>query len=114
MPPRLATSVWVGALIRRVMAQGDFATVLKRGEPTAGAVLVIHRHRDTGRQSVYGRVTGASGESTWESLAEDSAIDDQRVADYIARQRRFDPDIWMIELDIVPVQRLIDVLTDSV
>ena len=37
----LSTDVWVGALIRRAELGGAFATVARKGDPRAGAVLVV-------------------------------------------------------------------------
>ncbi|MGZ8997436.1 MAG: DUF1491 family protein, partial [Allosphingosinicella sp.] len=39
--PRLASSVLVGALLRRAESEGGFGAVLAKGDPTAGAVVVI-------------------------------------------------------------------------
>ena len=39
--PRLATSVFVSALIRKAQSDGGFAAVLAKGDETAGSVLVV-------------------------------------------------------------------------
>jgi Protein of unknown function (DUF1491) len=39
--PRLAAHMLVSSLIRRANAQGDFATVLRRGDETAGNILIV-------------------------------------------------------------------------
>lgn len=41
MTPRLATSLYVNALIRRVHQSGGMAAVLCKGDVTAGALLLI-------------------------------------------------------------------------
>jgi len=43
--PRLASGVQISALKRLAEAEGDFATVLKKGDATSGAILLIGQVR---------------------------------------------------------------------
>ena len=45
MSARLASSLIVSALMQRAQAEGGFAAVLAKGDPNAGAVLVILTER---------------------------------------------------------------------
>ena len=99
--------VWVNALIRRVNAAGDFATVLHRGDGVAGSVVLVHRGPAEIRS--FQRLLGASGGYEWRVTASGDGVDD-----WIARQRKYDPDLWVIELDTPNPARFIDetIVTD--
>jgi len=103
---RLPTSVWVSGLIRRVQAAGGFATILHKGEATQGAVLVVSREKD-GQEQVFSRVLGADGQRNWAVMARTDPATLDKVTQYIVAQRRYDPDLWVVELDIVEAQRFI-------
>ena len=45
MTPRLATGIYVNALIRRVNQSGGMAMVLAKGDETAGALILITREK---------------------------------------------------------------------
>lgn len=90
--------------MRRVSAAGDFATVLYRGDDIAGSVVIVHRNRDGGQRALT-RITGPDG-TRWRVGATGEAIDP-----WIARQRGYDPDLWVIELDTPDLARFIDETT---
>ena len=101
MEARLAAVVRVNALIRQVQAAGDFATVLHRGDGVAGSIVLVHRYRGTVR--ALQRLLGASGAYEWRSMATADDVDS-----WVDRQRRYDPDLWVIELDTPNPARFID------
>lgn len=101
-PPRLAARTWTSALLRRVHAAGDFATVLHRGDDVSGSVALIHRARD-GSLRAYARILGPSGDYVWRTAAADA-----QVESWIHRQRGFDPDLWVVELDTPDLARFVD------
>ncbi len=93
--------MWTGALLRRVSAAGDFATVLHHGDDVAGSVILIHRERGT--QRALARAIGPDGSTVWQVAARGDSVND-----WVARQRRYDPDLWVIELDTPDLARFID------
>lgn len=93
----LSTDVWVGALIRRAELGGAFATVAQRGDARAGGVLVKTFDTATRRARIYSEAFGADGERLWIQPVESEAESD--IDDYAARQRRFDPDLWIVEIE---------------
>ena len=101
MEARLAAVVRVNALVRAVNAAGDFATVLHKGDGVAGSIVLVHRNR--GAVRALQRLLGASGSYEWRAMAADDAVDE-----WVARQRRYDPDLWVIELDTPNPARFID------
>ncbi len=105
LEPRLAAHVLVSAFIRRASAQGGFATILRKGDPTSGSVLLSCLIRGQ-NPIVYERFASIDGQTLWQkSLAEDSPSQDQ-VDEYLARRASRDPDLWLIELDTADQERL--------
>jgi len=104
MEPRLATSVLVSALVRRAEAEGGFAAVLARGDSTAGAVLVVLTEKGA-NPVVYERMLQPSGDYAWASAGPRASEKAEEVPALIARRRRSDPDLWVLELDIPSTER---------
>ena len=103
--PRLTSSVWVSAYLARLAQEGIYAHVAKKGDATAGAVAVKVAHMD-GRASFFTRVFGAEGGRVWEAQAEGAA--ETEVDEALARQRRYDPDLWIIEIEDPRGRHLLD------
>ena len=103
MPPRLASSVLVAALLRRAQTEGGFGAVLAKGDPTAGAVAVVLVERGANPR-FYERLLQPDGSYAWQEGGA-SAADDAAVRDLIQRRRRIDPDLWVVELDIASAER---------
>jgi hypothetical protein len=103
MTARLATSVLAGAIIRKAEAEGGFAAVLAKGDPTAGAILLLLTERGSA-PGVLERLLRPDGSYTWAAPIADSA----QVPEFVARRRRFDPDLWVIELDVPSAKRFTD------
>jgi hypothetical protein len=94
---RLSTDVWVSALIRRAEQGGAFPAVIRKGDPQAGAVLVKVIDRRAGRADLYAEAVRGEGERVWMRPA---PADDEAAQDaYCERALRFDPDIWIVEID---------------
>lgn len=74
--------------------------MLCKGDPTAGAVALVLRDRDA-EPLVVSRSLGREGYE-WREVARGAAIDI-----WIERTRRFDPDLWVIELDIPDAARFV-------
>jgi hypothetical protein len=107
MSARLATSVLVGGLMRKAETEGGFAAVLAKGDPTAGAIIVVLLERG-GLELILERILQADGAYKWQSVG-GQVVEDinkkQDVPAFVARRRRFDPDLWVIELDIPSAER---------
>ena len=90
----------VAALLRRVSAAGGFGTVLARGDATAGSIAIVIR--DRGEVRVLQPVLARAGGYEWREAATGDAIDG-----WAERARRYDPDLWLIELDIPDAARFV-------
>lgn len=102
---RLASHVWVAAFLRRLQLAAIPAYVTAKGDATAGAVLVKLALLD-GTARAYARRFDMSRETTvWEVLIEGAEGD---VDAAIARQRGFDSDLWVIEVEDAQGRHLLD------
>ena len=96
MTPRLAAHVWVAAYLARLRAEAIPAFVVARGDDTAGAVLVRQSRLD-GTGTLWQRSFDLStGERVWQELASGS---DSDLDAAVTRQRGYDPDLWVIEVE---------------
>ena len=93
---RLATGIWVSAYLHRLGAEGIFAHIMHRGDDTAGAVLVKLATMDGQAVAFQRSFDLATGDRTWDTLTEGA---EQDVDASIARQRGFDPDLWVVEVE---------------
>ena len=107
MTPRLASSVLVSALIRRAEAEGGFGAVLARGDSAAGSIIVVLLERG-GNPRIFERILQSDGQYSWASSATRPHDLREEVPAFIARRRRFDPDLWVLELDIPSAERFAD------
>lgn len=101
--PRLTSAMLVSALVRRVNAEGGFATVIHRGDAQAGAIMVECVDRGT-RNLLLERSTGLDGGDGWR-MVDAPLADEVAYAERLDKRRRFDPDLWVIELDIADAER---------
>ena len=89
---RLKAHVVVGAVLRRAQAAGVFATVLHRGDPDGGVIFAVLRDAEGERLYAY------EHESGW-ALRTAEALTGAQMSDRIAKERDFDRDLWVVELD---------------
>ncbi len=100
---RLKSNIWVAAYLRRCQVNGVFGAVRKRGAEEAGAVFV--------------KVALLDGNATLFTPAPQTAYDDSRpieriftpssaqplpeqaIEERLAREIRFDPDVWIVEIE---------------
>jgi hypothetical protein len=98
---RLKSKIYVQALIRRAEVQGAAAYLLRSGAEEAGAVFIkINRLDGTCEVLSPAQRLGSEGEGErfWTRPLGANA-DEAAAAEYFARQLRFDPDIWIVEIE---------------
>jgi hypothetical protein len=109
---RLPAELEATSLVRRIQGDGDFATILRKGDLDSGALLLIVTSR--GRHcACLERVLELDGGYTWRRCGPSDSASSAEVADFLARRTRFDPDSWAIELDIAAPERFIAETTAS-
>ncbi len=101
---RLTSDFWVSALIRKVQGEGGFAYLARRGSLEAGAIFIKVSSR-SGICDLYSPAPQASyeedsdGERMFLRVLHD--VDDMAVGERMEREIRFDPDLWLVELEYI-------------
>ncbi|WP_170421735.1 DUF1491 family protein [Ruegeria arenilitoris] len=93
---RLTAEFWVHAYLARLRLHEIPAFVVTHGDDTAGAVLVKLNTLDGNATAFQRSFDLLSGERKWIELAKGP---EAQVDEAIARQRSFDPDLWVIEVE---------------
>jgi len=106
MSARLPAHLEVSGILRLAESQGGFATVLGRGERDAGTILIVTLCRGADA-ALYERMPGLDGSRSFVTSKKEDSENKQEFSDYLARRRRQDPDIWLIEVDIADPERFI-------
>jgi hypothetical protein len=101
---RVTSAVMVSALVRRVNQEGGSAAVLAKGDPSAGAILLLTYEKGRNPR-FFERGIGPDGNGALIVAGPASIVDEGEVTDYWRRRRRSDSDLWVIELDIAGAER---------
>jgi len=102
---RLTARFWVDAYLARLRGSNIPAFVVAHGDDTAGAVLVKSSTLD-GQATVYQRTYDLLEDTRhWDVLSEG---DERDVDASIAKQRQFDSDVWVIEVEDRQGRTLLD------
>ena len=102
---RLAASVEASALMRRVAADGGFATILAKGDAERGALLLLVTQRGN-HIAVLEWMLDADGTYCWK-VGGPGESRSPSLGDWIKKRRRNDEDLWLIELDVPDAERFI-------
>ncbi|OED48396.1 DUF1491 family protein [Leisingera sp. S232] len=102
---RLTARFWVDAYLARLRFQDIPAFVTSHGDDTAGAVLVKLNSLDGQARAFHRTYDLMSGNRKWDQLAAGAEMD---VDASISRQRAFDPDLWVIEVEDRMGRHLLD------
>lgn len=103
---RLPSHIVASGLIRAAQAAGGNGAVLAKGDPDAGALLVVLTCRGAD-PVLFERISDMTGEWRWNNPKSAESLDLQSVARFIDERKRFDRDIWALELDIPNVEQFI-------
>ena len=110
---RLKSEIFVSALVRRVFGLGAYAAVLRKGAGEAGAIFIRQRSRQ-GTETLY----APAPQSFFDDPAPGrlfeirlDAAEADAVDQAIAREIRFDPDCWVVEIEVDARGDLFDVVT---
>jgi hypothetical protein len=97
------TDIWVAAFVRRHNDLGRICIVTRRGDPVAGQIFMLLDHLN-GTVSLFTPAPSARRRD------EDGAdrvferrfdhVEPQQARDRIAREVDFDPDLWVVELEM--------------
>jgi hypothetical protein len=100
---RLKSSIWVAAYLRRCQTEGIFGAVRRRGAEEAGAVFVKLALLD-GNAMLYSPAPQAVYDDSRPiervfSPSSREPVAEQAVEDRLAKEVRFDPDAWIVEIE---------------
>jgi hypothetical protein len=114
---RLKSGIWVAAYVRRCQVEGASAVLRRRGAEEAGAVFIKVSRLD-GTAEVFGP---APQNAFDEARPTDRAFvrclkvqpaPDAEAESYLARQIKFDPDVWIIEVEDCAGRNFLDSITE--
>ena len=106
MDSRLPAWVEASALIRRAQSDGGFATVIRKGDPDRGALLLVVRSRER-HVACLERLLLLDGGYRWQPAGPLESCDARELAEFLQKRASFDEDLWIIELDIAQPERFI-------
>jgi hypothetical protein len=106
MSERLPAHIEAAGLVRRAEAEGGFGTIVKRGDPDRGALILIVTRRGE-HQAFIVRALGPDGQYHWQQVGPGADAEPAMLADWSQKRVRFDEDLWLIELDIPAPERFI-------
>ena len=102
---RLKTGIWVAAYLRRCNIEGAFAAVRRRGAEEAGAVFIIINRLD-GTATLYGPAPQSAFDDAQPAdrmftamLGGAAPVPEADIEARLAREIRFDPDVWIVEVE---------------
>ncbi|MGH6658363.1 MAG: DUF1491 family protein [Sphingomicrobium sp.] len=103
---RLPAGLEVAGLLRRAEAVGDFAIVLRKGDPDRGALVLLVGSR--GRHIVcLERILSLDGHYEWRRTGPPESAGSPEIRSFLEKRARFDADFWAIELDVAEPERFI-------
>ena len=112
MIARPASGLLVSALIRRAEQEGGNGVVLAKGDATSGAILLVIAERGVTLRLLE-RALSFDGAYHWIATGPASLEEPGALPEYVARRRRSDPDLWVVELDAADAGRIADELVEA-
>jgi len=100
---RLKSALWVAAYLRRCQVEGCSAVVRRRGAEEAGAIFV-RICRPDGTSELFGPAPQSAlepGDSDriFAACFASQTAPDAEVEAYLSRELKFDPDLWIVEVE---------------
>src|SRR5665213_2946374 len=99
---RLKSGIWVAAYLRRCSVEGAFAAVRRRGAEEAGAIFIKISRPDR-TAALYGPAPQTAFADAQPAERMFSIIlrnaPDADLEARLVREIRFDPDVWIIEVE---------------
>jgi hypothetical protein len=96
---RLPARIEASSLVRRAEIEGGFGMIVARGDPDRGALILLFAERGN-HVACLERGLDSSGAYAWQRTGPQAGASPAEVQDWSEKRRRFDPDSWLIELDV--------------
>lgn len=101
---RLKSGIWVAAYLRRCQIEGASAVLRRRGAEEAGAIFIKVSRLDGNAvlyapapQSVFDEARPS--ERVFSAALGGEPKPEADIEAYLARQLKFDPDLWIVEVE---------------
>jgi hypothetical protein len=113
---RLKSALWVAAYLRRCQVEGAFAVVRRRGAEEAGAVFVRISRLD-GTSDLFGPApqsvfeAGLGADRVFTASIAGQPASDSAVDAYLTREVKFDPDVWIVEVEEPAGRNFLDIVS---
>lgn len=97
----LRSDIWCGVFVRRHNDLGNMCVVARRGDPIAGQVFIEVDHLD-GTRSLFTPAPMASRKDDASLVFQRrfGRVEAAKVTARIAQEIEFDPDLWVLSLDL--------------
>ena len=95
---RLPTNLWVKAHVRLCDVNCIPISVVRRGDPHSGTVIIKLNQLEKGCL-VMSQASNIFGQIGWFKALDGILMSDIEANNYIARQIDRDPDLWVIEIE---------------
>ncbi len=96
--PRLPTSLWVDAHLRRLANEGIPYYIINTGAYAAGTVMLKLYAPGEGCQLLI-QQRDLNGVLGWANAMKEEIVEEPKADDYIKRAVSRDPDVWVIEIE---------------
>lgn len=110
---RLKSAIWVSAYIRRCQVEGIFAAVRRHGADEGGTIFIKVNRLD-GTADLYGPAPQAAfdeahpADRAFSAPLKAQPAPEADVEAYLARETRFDSDLWIVETEDRAGRHLLD------
>jgi len=94
----LTTGLWVSAQVRLCDIAFIPATIVRRGDPDAGTVLLKLNRFEEG-VTVYTQASTTTDTPAWSRGTGPKPVAEAEADAYIERQVKYDPDVWVLEIE---------------
>ena len=101
---RLKSGIWIAAYLRRCQIEGAAGVLRRRGAEEAGAIFIKVSRLD-GTADLFGPAPQSvfdearPSERAFIPALKNLPAPEADVESYLTRQLRFDPDLWVVEVE---------------
>ena len=95
---RLKSGFWIQAQIRLCSIANLPTYVVRKGDEDAGAIFVRLNKLD-GTSRIFSQTRDLTGEIAWSQAGNGEPMDDMTAFEYLEKQQKYDPDLWILEIE---------------